>query len=182
MRGGRQRHTQHNPCGEKVQINTTRYSHQQKVTESVIHYTVLPQRQTSELSCIMAAAYPEKPTQDHTLTISRAPFRQQRIDHLSEILQALTDSAHDVLAENALYKDIETLSKATLKIDKAFYDIGQKLSQATKEQTKRVELYQICYDLETRWKHHHETYKQLLWRSREVAGKAQFTVDGTACG
>ncbi|KIJ04389.1 hypothetical protein PAXINDRAFT_22325, partial [Paxillus involutus ATCC 200175] len=58
-----------------------------------------------------------------------------------------------------------------------FYDIGQKLSQATKEQKKRAELYKICYDLETRWKQHHKTYKQLLWRSREVAGEARFVVD-----
>ncbi|KIJ14178.1 hypothetical protein PAXINDRAFT_169945 [Paxillus involutus ATCC 200175] len=126
----------------------------------------------------MVTSYPKyQPAQDHVAALARAPQHQPRVDHHSEILQALTDSAHDLLAENALYKEIETLSKATLTIDKAFYDIGQKLSQATKEQNKRIELYKTCHDLETRWKQHHETYKQLLWRSREVAGKAQFAVD-----
>jgi hypothetical protein len=104
----------------------------------------------------MVTAYPEKPIQDHVLTLAQAPFPQHRVDHLGEILQALTDSAHDVLPENALYKEIEMLSKATLTIDKAFCDIGQKLSQATKEQKKRAELYKTCYDLEIRWKQHHE--------------------------
>jgi len=72
-----------------------------------------------------------------------------------------------------LRNDIEELCSATLTIDTAFKDIGEKLSQVTKEQMKR-ERYKTCYDLETRWKQHHKTYKQLLWRSREVAGRAQF--------
>ncbi|KAF8839072.1 hypothetical protein BDN67DRAFT_814902 [Paxillus ammoniavirescens] len=112
---------------------------------------------TSQALFKMVTSYPKyQPTQDHAPALARAPLRQPRVDHHSGILQALTDSAHDLLAENALYKEIETLSKATLTIDKAFYDIGQKLSQATKEQNKRIELYKTCHDLETRWKQHHE--------------------------
>ncbi|KAF8839074.1 hypothetical protein BDN67DRAFT_814999 [Paxillus ammoniavirescens] len=92
-------------------------------------------------------------------------------------LQAPIGIVHDLPAENVLRNDIEQLCNATLTIDTAFQEIGQKLSQVTKEQKKRVKLYKICYDLEIRWKRNHETYKKLLWRSREVAGKAQFAVD-----
>ncbi|KIK94661.1 hypothetical protein PAXRUDRAFT_435047 [Paxillus rubicundulus Ve08.2h10] len=120
------------------------------------------------------------PTQDRVATIPgpRALRLAPGVGHITEeTLQAPTYITHELPAESVLYNDIEQLCNATLTIDKAFYDIGQKLTQATKEQKKCVELYKICYDLETRWKQHHDSYKKLLWRSREVAGKAQFAVD-----
>ncbi|KAF8834113.1 hypothetical protein BDN67DRAFT_1072765 [Paxillus ammoniavirescens] len=79
--------------------------------------------------------------------------------------------------EDQLYKDIQALCHTALTIDQIFYDIERKLSKATKEQQQRAQLYEICYDLETRWKQHHETYKKLLWHSRRVAGAAQCAVD-----
>ncbi|KAF9229015.1 hypothetical protein BS17DRAFT_217452 [Gyrodon lividus] len=137
----------------------------------------------------MATAYIEyRPAQNNYAVIpAGAPLRQSgqmrtgvaaQADYsLQTTLQALTDTARDLPAEKALCDEIETLCRATLAIDQAFYEIGQRLSQATNEQQKRVELYETCRDLETRWNQHHETYKQLLWRSRQVAGEAQCAVD-----
>ncbi|KIK94654.1 hypothetical protein PAXRUDRAFT_434831 [Paxillus rubicundulus Ve08.2h10] len=126
----------------------------------------------------MATAYLEyRPIQNHVITPAGPPLHQPVVDKpLRDTLHDLTDTARD-LAESALCREIETLCHATLAIDQAFYDIGQKLSEATKQQQQRVELYTTCCDLETRWKQHHETYKQLLRRSRHVAGKAQCAVD-----
>ncbi|KAF8838124.1 hypothetical protein BDN67DRAFT_125164 [Paxillus ammoniavirescens] len=119
------------------------------------------------------------PSQDHVVILPEPQaLRPPGVGYIAgETLQAPIDITHDLPAENVLRNDIEQLCNAILTIDKAFYDIGQKLSQATKEQKKRDELYKTCYDLETRWKQHHESYKKLLWRSREVAGKAQFVID-----
>ncbi|KIJ14105.1 hypothetical protein PAXINDRAFT_100324, partial [Paxillus involutus ATCC 200175] len=127
----------------------------------------------------MATAYIEYlPGQNHAVTLPEHALRPPGVAYLAgEPLQAPIDIARNLPAENVLRNDIEQLCNATLTVDRAFYDIGQKLSQATKEQKKRAELYKICYDLETRWKQHHKTYKQLLWRSREVAGEARFVVD-----
>ncbi|KAH0830123.1 hypothetical protein J3R83DRAFT_1469 [Lanmaoa asiatica] len=80
---------------------------------------------------------------------------------LRTTLQDLTDVARDLPTEEAL----------------PFYDIGRRLSEASKEQNKRVDLHDTCYTLETRWNEHH-LYQHLLWRSREFAGEAQGAVDG----
>jgi hypothetical protein len=72
------------------------------------------------------------------------------------VLQAPIGIVRDLPAENVLRNDIEQLCNATLTIDTAFQEIGQMLSQVTKEQKKRAKLYKICYGLETRWKQHHE--------------------------
>ncbi|KIJ14108.1 hypothetical protein PAXINDRAFT_100326 [Paxillus involutus ATCC 200175] len=82
----------------------------------------------------MATAYLEyRPVQNHVITPAGAPLRQPVVDQpLRETLQGLTDTARD-LAENALCREIEMLCHATLTIDQAFYDIGQKLSEATKQ-------------------------------------------------
>ncbi|KIK94657.1 hypothetical protein PAXRUDRAFT_435042 [Paxillus rubicundulus Ve08.2h10] len=118
------------------------------------------------------------PAQNQVVTLPEHALRPPGVAYLAgETLQPPIVIARNLPAENVLRSDIEQLCNATLTIDKAFCDIGQKLSHATKEQKKRAELYKICYDLENRWKQHHKTYKQLLWRSREVAGEARFVVD-----
>lgn len=74
---------------------------------------------------------------------------------LQVALRGLTDVAHDLPTEEALCLEIEELCTATLTIDQAFYDIGRKLSDVVKEQNKRVDLYNTCYSLETRWNNHY---------------------------
>ncbi|KAF9229003.1 hypothetical protein BS17DRAFT_217160 [Gyrodon lividus] len=131
----------------------------------------------------MATAYIEyQPVQNHVVTHAGAQFEQMQTDvtfqgNLQTTLQALTDTARGLPAEKALCDEIEELCRATLAIDQAFYDIRQRLSEATKEQQKRAELYETCCDLETRWKQHHETYQRLIRRSRQVSGEAQCAVD-----
>ncbi|KAF8129324.1 hypothetical protein EV363DRAFT_1584725 [Boletus edulis] len=94
-----------------------------------------------------------------------------------EALWDLPDVAPHLPAEEALRAEIERLCTATLIIDRAFYDIGRRLSGVSKEQNKNVDLYDTCQTLETQWRGHHTTYKTLLWRSREFAGEAQAVVD-----
>ena len=60
---------------------------------------------------------------------------------------------------------------ATLIIDQAFYDIGRNLSNAVKEQNKRVDLYEACHVLETQWNEHHlvgSSFLELSGDSREI--------------
>ena len=75
--------------------------------------------------------------------------------NLRATLHDLTNVARDLPTEQALCLEIEKLCTATLAIDQAFYDIGRRLSDATKEQNKRVELYDACYALESQWNEHH---------------------------
>ena len=73
-------------------------------------------------------------------------------------LQDLTNVARDrsdLSAEEALSLEIEKLCTATLAIDEAFYEIGRRLSDAVKEQDKRVDVYDTCYALEAQWNEHH---------------------------
>ncbi|KIK94666.1 hypothetical protein PAXRUDRAFT_827766 [Paxillus rubicundulus Ve08.2h10] len=132
----------------------------------------------------MATAYIEyRPVQSYRDVLPPGAFLPQpEVDQpLKETLQELTVTARDSLAKNALCREIEMLCHATLTIENAFCDIKQKLSEATKAQRQRVQLYETCCDLESQWKQHHETYRQLLRDSRKVAGKAQYAVDGAAC-
>lgn len=66
-----------------------------------------------------------------------------------------TGVARDLSTEEALCLEIEKLCTAALTIDEAFYDIGRRLSDASKEQNKRVDLYDTCYTLQTQWNEHH---------------------------
>lgn len=75
--------------------------------------------------------------------------------NLRATLQDLTDVARDLPTEEALSLEIEKLCNATLAIDEAFYDIGRKLSDAVNEQSKRVDVYDMCYALEAQWNEHH---------------------------
>jgi hypothetical protein len=97
--------------------------------------------------------------------------------NLRPTLQGLTNVSRDLPTEEALCLEIEKLCTTALTIDEAFYDIGRRLSDASKEQNKRVDLYDTCHTLETQWNEHHLTYQNLLWRSREFAGEAQGAVD-----
>ncbi|KAF8437633.1 hypothetical protein L210DRAFT_2338149 [Boletus edulis BED1] len=97
--------------------------------------------------------------------------------NLREALWDLADVAPDLPAEEALRVEIERLSTATLIIDQAFCDIRRRLSDVSKEQNKSVGLYDTCQTLETQWRGHHTTYRNLIWRSREFAGDAQAVVD-----
>ncbi|KAG6375764.1 hypothetical protein JVT61DRAFT_2614 [Boletus reticuloceps] len=97
--------------------------------------------------------------------------------NLRGALWDLTDVAPELPAEEVLRLEIERLCTATLIIDQAFYDVGRKLSDVSKEQNKSVDLYNTCQTLETQWRGHHTTYKDLLWRSRKFAGEAQAVVD-----
>ncbi|KAG9317997.1 hypothetical protein JVU11DRAFT_57 [Chiua virens] len=97
--------------------------------------------------------------------------------NLRAAFQDLTNVPRDLPTEEALRLEIEKLGAATLDIDQTFYEIGGRLSDVSKQQNKRVDLYDTCCALEAQWKEHHRTYQRLLWRSRELAGKAQATVD-----
>ncbi|KAF8129325.1 hypothetical protein EV363DRAFT_1451315 [Boletus edulis] len=118
---------------------------------------------------------PTEAWQNSRQTPAQATFTPNT--NLRATLRGLTDVARDLPTEEALYLEIEKLCTATLTIDQAFYDIGRRLSDATKEQNKRTDLYDACYALESKWNEHHLTYQNLLWRSREFAGEAQATVD-----
>ncbi|KIJ14107.1 hypothetical protein PAXINDRAFT_100325 [Paxillus involutus ATCC 200175] len=87
-----------------------------------------------------------------------------------ETLQPPIDILHNLQPENVLRNEIEELCSATLTIDTAFKDIGEKLSQVTKEQKKR-ERYKTCYDLETRWKQHHKKIEEKSETSQDLSQK-----------
>ena len=69
--------------------------------------------------------------------------------------QDLTDVSRNLPTEEALCLEIEKLCTAALTIDEAFYNIGRRLSDASKVQDKRVDLYDTCHTLETQWNEHH---------------------------
>jgi hypothetical protein len=75
--------------------------------------------------------------------------------NLRPTLQGLTNVSRDLPTEEALCLEIEKLCTTALTIDEAFYDIGRRLSDASKEQNKRVDLYDTCHTLETQWNEHH---------------------------
>ena len=104
---------------------------------------------------IFSANAPTEPWQ-HVRETTPTTFDTQNINlNLRATLRDLTNVARDLPTEQALCLEIEKLCTATLAIDQAFYDIGRRLSDATKEQNKRVELYDACYALETQWNEHH---------------------------
>jgi len=98
---------------------------------------------------------PAEPRQNSRSTVTQTTFTPN--NNLRATLQDLTGTnvARDLPTEEALYLEIEKLCRATLTIDKAFYDIGRRLSETSKEQNKRLDLYDICHTLETQWNDHH---------------------------
>lgn len=92
--------------------------------------------------------------------------------NLRVTLQDLTDVVRELPTEEALCLEIDNLCTAALTIDEAFCDIGRKLTDATKEQNKRVDLSDTCHTLETRWNEHRlvgsYTYKMYKGLSRDL--------------
>lgn len=96
---------------------------------------------------------PAEPRQNSRSTAAQTTFTPN--NNLRATLQDLTNVARDLPTEEALYLEIEKLCMATLAIDKAFYDIGRRLSETSKEQNRRLDLYDTCHALETQWNDHH---------------------------
>lgn len=90
--------------------------------------------------------------------------------NLRATLQDLTNVVRDLPTEEALRIEIENLCMATLTIDRAFYDIRRRLSDASKEQNRRVELYNTCHALETQWEEHHRVGLLFINYKMELTG------------
>lgn len=113
---------------------------------------------------------PAEHWQNSRQTIAQT-FALKQNTNLRVTLQGLTNAARKLPTEEALCSEIEELCMATLIIDQAFYDIGRNLSNAVKEQNKRVDLYEACHVLETQWNEHHlvgSSFLELSGDSREI--------------
>lgn len=125
-------------------------------------------------SCVLY--YPERvfiqaldePWKNSRQTAAQTAFTPNT--NLRATLQDRTNVSRDLPTEEALYLEIEKLCTATLTIDEAFYDIGRRLSDASKAQNKRADLYDTCHTLETQWNEHHLVGSSFTNRKGELTG------------
>jgi len=82
-------------------------------------------------------------------------------------------------ANKALIDEINDLSGYALSIDTSFYNI-EVIFNSIKTSGTSVSLQNDVSALNTTWKTYRQNYIDLLWKSREVAGKAQAAADDFA--
>ncbi|THH31266.1 hypothetical protein EUX98_g2922 [Antrodiella citrinella] len=100
---------------------------------------------------------------------------QQKADALNKLGSDVSTPA----SEQALVNEIDALAGAALEVDTSFDNITACFKKI-KTSGARPELIKDVNDLMSTWQAHHNTFTNLLWESRQVAGKAQGAADDFA--
>ncbi|KAK0216031.1 hypothetical protein IW262DRAFT_190374 [Armillaria fumosa] len=95
-------------------------------------------------------------------------------NHLISAIDMMTEKAKE--NESVLIKEMEQLSGYGLDIENGFRQVTKVLSDI-KTNGASDDMRETCTTLHKKWSEHHTEYVQLLWKSREVAGKARSAVE-----
>ncbi|KAH8087879.1 hypothetical protein BXZ70DRAFT_1011585 [Cristinia sonorae] len=90
--------------------------------------------------------------------------------------EGITAAASGQASESELIDEISKMTGATAGVDKSFLDVA-KLFLSVRNALSSPDVQADMRKIEDRWNAHHQSYKNLLWSSRTVAGKAQAAAD-----
>ncbi|KAK0497708.1 hypothetical protein EDD18DRAFT_116111 [Armillaria luteobubalina] len=93
---------------------------------------------------------------------------------LISAIETMTGTAQE--NERALIQEMEQLSGYALEIDNGFRNVTRVLSDV-KTNGASDDVRETCTTLHQKWSEHHTEYVELLWRSREVAGRGRSAVE-----
>ncbi|KAK0189707.1 hypothetical protein F5146DRAFT_1139112 [Armillaria mellea] len=94
--------------------------------------------------------------------------------HLISAIDKMAEKAKE--NESALMQEMEQLSGYALDIENGFRKVTKVLADI-KTSGASADMRETCATLHKKWSEHHTEYVELLWRSREVAGKARSAVE-----
>ncbi|KAH8101810.1 hypothetical protein BXZ70DRAFT_77521 [Cristinia sonorae] len=98
---------------------------------------------------------------------------------LRSAADGIATTADSHASESELLDEINKMAGAAAEVDKSFGDVS-KLFLNVRNGMSSPAVKADMRKLEDRWNAHHQKYKSLLWRSRQVAGKAQAAADDFA--